>query len=177
MRRHGLYRSSVFTFELRDDPAQAVSPIPTGSFAALNTHDTPTFAGWWEGRDIEDRIGMGLLTTEEGQQERIQRERLRKALLRFLQERGILKGTTGRASALRACLSYLASSRPRAVVVTLEDLWGELHPQNVPGTTSGERPNWQRRMRFPVEEILTKAEVMRALELVEYHRTHSSCSN
>lgn len=171
MRRHGLYRSSILTFELREDPSQAVASIPTDSFAALNTHDTPTFGGWWEGRDIEDRIGMGLLTAEEAQRERTRRERLKEALQRFLRRRGVLKGTAGRVSALQACLSYLADSPSQAVVVTLEDLWGELHPQNVPGTTSGERPNWQRRMRFPVEEILTTADVMRALELVQRHRT------
>jgi 4-alpha-glucanotransferase len=36
--------------------------------------------------------------------------------------------------------------------VTLEDLWLEKLPQNVPGTVF-ERPNWQRRLTHRLEEL------------------------
>jgi len=37
--------------------------------------------------------------------------------------------------------------------VNLEDLWGETQPQNVPGTTH-ERPNWRRRARYAMEDMM-----------------------
>ena len=37
-------------------------------------------------------------------------------------------------SALKACLSFLADSQARIVLVNLEDLWLETQPQNVPST-------------------------------------------
>jgi len=36
--------------------------------------------------------------------------------------------------------------------VTLEDLWGEVDPQNVPGTGSA-RPNWVQRLPLDLEAL------------------------
>ena len=52
------------------------------------------------------------------------------------------------------------------MIATLEDLWGEDRPQNVPGTTE-EHPNWRRRMRHTVEELADLEDVARTLELVD----------
>jgi 4-alpha-glucanotransferase len=39
------------------------------------------------------------------------------------------------------------------VLVNLEDLWHETKPQNVPGT-SAERPNWRRRARYTIHQLM-----------------------
>jgi 4-alpha-glucanotransferase len=52
------------------------------------------------------------------------------------------------------------------VLVSLEDLWQETEPQNVPGTSS-ERPNWRRKARFSFEEFSTRADVVEPLKKVD----------
>jgi 4-alpha-glucanotransferase len=52
---------------------------------------------------------------------------------------------------LAASLAWLGVSASRLVVVNLEDVWGELHQQNVPGTSG--RPNFRRRAARTIEEL------------------------
>ena len=53
---------------------------------------------------------------------------------------------------MRAATLHLAASPAEVVLITLEDLWLEAKPQNVPGT-SGERPNWQRPMARTLQDL------------------------
>jgi 4-alpha-glucanotransferase len=62
-----------------------------------------------------------------------------------------------------ACLAHLAGTDVRAVLVNLEDLWGETQPQNVPGT-GDEEPNWRRRARLGLEGIVAGEETGPALD-------------
>jgi 4-alpha-glucanotransferase len=81
------------------------------------------------------------------------RERLKKALTRFLKAQGFLKSSKpGAQEVVRALLAWLKSSPSEIVLVNLEDLWLETRPQNVPGTWS-ERPNWRRKARLSLEQI------------------------
>lgn len=68
---------------------------------------------------------------------------------------------------VRECLELLARSPAQAVVVNLEDLWGEDRRQNIPGTTSDEHPNWRRRARLSLEELRSDRRVTRVLESVD----------
>lgn len=111
----------------------AARPVPPDAAACLNTHDMPPFAAFW--RDFPSRRGLRA----------------------FLRRRGARPGPV-----LRACLQWLAAGRGALVLVNLEDLWGETRPQNVPGT-GPERPNWRRRARLPLEQIVRDARVRRAL--------------
>lgn len=56
-------------------------------------------------------------------------------------------------SVFRACVDFLAAGRSRALLLNLEDLWGETEPQNLPGTSGRERPNWRRRAQYSLEEF------------------------
>src|SRR3546814_2944640 len=38
--------------------------FPARALAAFNTHDLPTFAGWWAGRDLEEMQAAGLTLGE-----------------------------------------------------------------------------------------------------------------
>jgi 4-alpha-glucanotransferase len=66
---------------------------------------------------------------------------------------------------LRAWLSYLARGSARLLLVNLEDLWLEPLPQNVPGTWQ-ERPNWQRKARFPLETLREMPSVIDTLKTI-----------
>jgi 4-alpha-glucanotransferase len=74
---------------------------------------------------------------------------------------------------LRALLRYLARSDAAVMLVNLEDLWGEAQPQNVPGTTPDERPNWSRKTRLPFETFASAREVVDALSAVARLRNGS----
>ncbi len=167
MAKHGLSRMSVVQFGLSPDPAHALTAVPPGSLGCLNTHDMPPFASFWEGRDIEDRLALGLLDEKGSREERSIRFQVKEALAAFLRRQGWLKRSgSGTEEVLAACLSFLAGSRAGVVIVNLEDLYLETNPQNVPGT-SKERPNWLRKARHGLEEIREMPQVIRILREVD----------
>ena len=167
MARHGLSRMSVVQFGLSPNPAHALQAVPAGALGCLNTHDMPPFASFWEGRDIDDRLALGLLDEKGSREERKMRSRVKGALAAFLRRRGWLTGSeSGVEEVLAACLSFLAGSRAGVVIVNLEDLYLETNPQNVPGT-SEERPNWLRKTRHGFEEIREMPQVIRILREVD----------
>lgn len=167
MARHGVGRMFVVQFGLEPDSAKALRPVPAGALACVNTHDMPTFASYWDGLDIEDRVALGLLDREAEGRERSRRRALKDALCAFLRAKGRLGGSAaGAGEALRACLAYLAASPAETVILNLEDLYLETEPQNVPGTWT-ERPNWMRKMRHPFEEVREMPRALEALREVD----------
>ena len=146
MARGGLARSWVLQLELAEpEPA----PIPAGSLVSANTHDLPLFAAWWAGDDVHLFREIGLLdaAAEARALERrsVERDRLRRRL--------DLGAAEGPATVLGAALEWLGASAAGAVMVAMEDLWLEPRPQNVPGTSSAERPNWRGRAARPLEAL------------------------
>ena len=170
MARHGLRRLHVGQFVMPAAVAEAPARAPAEAVASLNTHDTATFAGWWNGADIDDRRDLGLVSDERASDEHAARAEARAALLIYL-EAGDLAPVEGapEARALRGTLADLAAGPAEVVLVTLEDLWLEPSPQNVPGTSS-ERPNWRRPMAKTIEEIVADGEVVAALDDVAARR-------
>ena len=57
----GIRRSYVAQFAIRGADEPVLEPPPAGSVASFSTHDLPTFAGWWSGRDIDERLECGQL--------------------------------------------------------------------------------------------------------------------
>jgi 4-alpha-glucanotransferase len=173
MDRHGLYRSYVLQEELRTDPRAAARTPPPNAVASLNTHDMPTFASFWRGLDIEDRERRGWLDAGEAARERGRRATLHRALLAFLRAKGLLpaRARPDDEEVLRACLAYLAGSESAVVTVSVEDLWLETRPQNVPGTTKDQEPNWRRRARHGLEAFRRDPGVVGTLEMIDRIRT------
>lgn len=195
--RHGLARLHVAQFGIAPGDADALARVPRRSFACVNTHDTPTFAGFLTGKDIDERVGHGVLDAERAGPAR-RRRRAEVATLR-----GALAGLTdGGADVLRtpaptaagkgagdspaeaapsrpagdlellwACFDRLARSAASVVMVNLEDLWLETRPQNVPGTGPRERPNWRRRARYRLEAFKRLPEVTEALARLARRRS------
>jgi 4-alpha-glucanotransferase len=133
MEERGVRRSYVLQFSVSPDPQHAIEAPPRASLATANTHDTPLFAAFW--RHAEPA--------------------LQHAVVRYLQQRGRLPADEepDGETVLRACLADLASLDTETVLVTLEDLWGELEPQNVPGTSGEHAVNWRRRARHGLEQM------------------------
>lgn len=171
MALHGIRRLHVVQFGLHPDMEQ-LPEAPQGAVGSLNTHDLPTFAGFWQGIDIDDRLDLGLIDAEEARLLHKQRAQTRLKTVTLLVEAEKIP-TKQRADLLLdavsaevwcALLVHLAKGQAGMAVVNIEDAWGEEHPQNVPGTWR-ERPNWRQKAKHPMEEWESVPGIKRLLEL------------
>jgi 4-alpha-glucanotransferase len=160
MARHNVHGLYVTQYEVPLDPDAGVRDVPATSVASLNTHDMPPFAGFWQGLEIERWQALGLITGAEAKTRTEDRHAAKRSLARFLELQGYLKGDLGDVSLVyRACLSFLADSPARLLLVNMEDLWLETEQQNVPGVVEG-HPNWQRKARYDFDTFSRMAEVV-----------------
>ncbi|MYD88225.1 MAG: 4-alpha-glucanotransferase, partial [Acidobacteria bacterium] len=173
--RHGLAQLHVAQFGIAPGAADPLARVPRRAFACVNTHDTPTFAGFLAGRDIDERVERGILDAGRAAEEHLRRQdeilALRDALQRVVQPATDASVAPDAADLdlLRACLDRLARSEAGMVIVNLEDLWLEVNPQNVPGTGPRQHPNWRRRARYALERLMRIPEVKAVLGVL--HRS------
>jgi 4-alpha-glucanotransferase len=154
MARHDIRKMYVVQYEIMANPDNpSLRPPPAKSVASLNTHDMPPFRAFLEGKDIDDRLDLGLIDEKAARKEHKQRTLMRRKLGSF-----------------RAAIQFLANGMANIVLVNLEDLWGETLPQNVPATST-ERPNWRRRARPSLEQIRKMADVAEELSNVFAQRS------
>ncbi|MDI9446802.1 MAG: 4-alpha-glucanotransferase [Pirellulaceae bacterium] len=167
LQRHGIAPMYVLQYETNPDKGPALREVPAACVASVNTHDMPQFAAYWQGLDIEDRLGQGLLTAEAAAEERRRRAGLRRRITEFLRAQGLLASAEPTCpQVLEACECYLAASDAEILLVNLEDLWGETEPQNRPGTYR-EHPNWRRKARYPFDQFSAMPEVARVLGAID----------
>ncbi len=149
---------------------QAPGPL---TVAGLNTHDMPTFAGWWEGHDIVDAVDLDLIDPADAPARLAER----RAHVRAVAE--VLGHELGREVAvepqevLAAALEWLGGTPAQVVLATLEDLWLEERPQNVPGTHR-DRPNWRRRFTRSLDDAWSDPGVVEVLAALARARTDVS---
>ncbi|HEX9661060.1 MAG TPA: 4-alpha-glucanotransferase, partial [Candidatus Binatia bacterium] len=166
MERHGIRGMHVSQFGTRPDSHDALDKPLRRTIASLNTHDTPTFAGFWSGADIADRVALGLINESDSRSEHDYRAAQRDALVSYLRAGKWLDNSEATpAAVLRAWLCVLAESEADFLLVNLEDFWLEPAPQNVPGTWE-ERPNWKRKARFSLEQIRKTRAVRETLQTI-----------
>lgn len=168
MKKHGLRRMYVVQYEAKTKGEEPAGRPPAASVASINTHDMPTFAGFWEARDIDERVEEGLLGQRDRGEERGKRQQIREALTRFLKAQGLLQNGAGTVRAtLEALLRFLAASSAEIVLVNLEDLWLESEPQNRPGLP--ER-SWRQKFMLTLEQAQRDPHVTSVLEAVSEAR-------
>jgi 4-alpha-glucanotransferase len=120
--------------------------------AMTSTHDLPTVAGWWSGRDIDWNRKLGRSDPDESEaQERARREKERRLFVRACRRGGI-----DTAEPVGAALEYVASANSDLALFPAEDLLGVEEQPNLPGTID-EHPNWRRRLPVAAEEIFDTA--------------------
>ncbi|HEX8153621.1 MAG TPA: 4-alpha-glucanotransferase, partial [Thermoanaerobaculia bacterium] len=167
MDKHALRRMYVVQYEAKPEPPALPEP-PRQSVASVNTHDMPTFAAFWDGLDVDDRVEQGLLDERGAAEERERRGAMREAMVAELKARGLLHGEGGDTVAvLEAVLANLSSSAAEIVLVNVEDLWLEREPQNVPGVPGR---SWRRKFRHGLEEVREEQNVTRILRTVNDKR-------
>ncbi len=162
--RHALGDANVLSYRLlwfeREHDGAFLPPhrYPAQAVVAASTHDLPTIAGWWEGRDIEAREARHLFAQPDAaRREREQRAHDRRRLLEALAQADLAPpgGQHGAEPPMsqdlaRRMQQFLARTPARIMVVQLEDVIGALDQRNLPGTTDA-YPNWRLKLALPLE--------------------------
>jgi 4-alpha-glucanotransferase len=147
------------------------------AIATTTTHDTPTLAGWWAGRDIEWRSRLALRDAGSSEQaEQQQRSHERTALWNAMLHAGCADGEMPSPAAERAPLdeavSFLGKGLGPLAVLPLEDALGLVEQPNLPGTVDT-HPNWRRRMPHAVDCLLDDPDASKRLALLNDARSQS----
>ncbi len=170
VKKHGMARMYVLQYELaKTRYGGSPPPVPRSTIASLNTHDMPTFAAFWQGLDIKERVKFAISSQADAAREMRSRQLVQRRLISFLRNRGWL-GETGDdvASVMKACLLFLANNPEDVLLVNLEDLWLETEPQNIP--SAGDYPSWQRRLRYSLEDIIRNPDAIAVLSAINRER-------
>ena len=130
-------------FERREDGGTKLpDEYPELAAVSITTHDLPTVAGFFQGKDIEARRAAGLVNDEEYAH---QWESRRSEIAR-------LEAGMAEAGFPFDALGFMLSTPSRIGIINQEDLTGETDQQNLPATT-WEHPNWSRKMMLMVDEL------------------------
>jgi len=161
--RFGILSYRLFYFERRED-GTLIPPgeYPRQALVSSTTHDLPTLAGFWCGRDIDARERAGLLP-DDGAAGRMREGRLRdkQFMLDALHEQALLPPGYPRQAELlpeltgelhNAITGFLALTPSMLLTLNQEDLTKEIDQQNLPATTH-QYPNWRRKMKYSVEQL------------------------
>ncbi len=161
----GLYHYKVLIFEKTEGRFRRPTELAKRALATITTHDLPTLASYWSGRDIEMRTRLNLFPSDEIRAQIIrERDYDRAALLAALREQGLAPARPAlphepfSADLAQALHLYLARATPLLVSLQIEDLLGVLDPVNVPGTDR-EYPNWQRKLPVDVEAMALNGDI------------------
>lgn len=140
-----------------EDPPEA---WPATTLASITTHDLPTAAGLWSGRDAADRAAAGSAPDPDG--DHLLRSRLA-ALAGVADQRSRAPGAPGvpgvpaeappsTRDVVLGAHAALARSGSDLAVATLEDAVGVESRPNLPGTLD-EHPNWRRALPVSLEGL------------------------
>jgi 4-alpha-glucanotransferase len=161
--RFGILSYRLFYFEKTNQGEfRAPQEYPRRALVSASTHDLPTLAGFWAARDVHVRRAAGLLNDDSSFTDLLkQREQEKQRILDLLRGLGLLPqwfspqaadvlDFTGELHS--AIVAFLTSTPSMLFALTQEDLLKDTEQQNLPGTT-WQYPNWQRKMRFTIEQL------------------------
>jgi 4-alpha-glucanotransferase len=150
--RHRIW--GMFLAQVSASECSGLEAATEEDVAFIGTHDTPTFAGWLAGVDIEERVRCHLL--DEAEVSDVWKERAN-ATNRLARR---LKGSVDDPrDLLEKLLEWLGGSDSFLVIPWLEDLWLEEQGVNLPGTRSSDRANWSRPMSRLLDDALADPSV------------------
>lgn len=142
--------------------------------AMTGTHDLPTVAGWWRGRDIDWTWALGRGSSAAGEADaRANRADEREALWQSFTDAGVAGAQQPEIEAtdevVDAALAYVGTAPCALALVPMEDVVGLIEQPNLPGTID-EHPNWRRRLPDPTEALLARDRVAGRLAILDTER-------
>jgi 4-alpha-glucanotransferase len=142
--RAQLAERRVLSYRLLWFEPERPAQYPSQSLAAVTTHDLPTVAGLFSGRDLQVQRAIGMEPNEPATRQLIKR------VARWSD----LADNPSPEAAVHATHRLLAESPSMLVTATLEDALAVEERPNYPGTTT-ERPNWSVALPVSLEEMET----------------------
>jgi 4-alpha-glucanotransferase len=162
LERYGVLSYRLFYFEKHKDGSfRRPKEYPRQALVSSTTHDLPTLAGFWSGRDIEARWQAGVLPEEAVAAAYEDRRKDKQRMLEVLFSLNLLPDAHEHDAAKvneltgelhHAILGFLAQTPSMLMVLNQEDITKEPDQQNLPGTTD-QHPNWSRKARYSLEEL------------------------
>jgi len=148
----GILGYRLLIFEREGNQFRAPEDYPMLAAASVTTHDLPTLTGFLTGADIEARRAAGLLP-DVASYERQWAER-REALEQLYTALNLGDSAlpVDPDDLVKRVFRFLSSSKSAVFILNQEEITGEEHQQNLPGSTA-EYPNWRRKMSVPIERL------------------------
>lgn len=176
LERYGILSYRLLYFEKNEGNFRHPHEYPVQALVSSTTHDLPTLAGFWTNRDIESRRAAGLIDEHGYQLQLASRILEKQKMLDAFHQLGLLPSDYPRDAALlpeftgelhNAAVGFLASTPSVMLLLNQEDLTKETEQQNLPGST-GEYPNWRRKMRYTIEQLATNKDVAGFSEMFQH---------
>ena len=160
---YGIKGMQVLWFERRGRRFLPPGKWRKSAVGMTTTHDLPTVAGWWLGKDIAWRRRLKLFAKRDGAakataERKRDRAQLWDAFVRAGVAKGRAPGSHDVAKVLAGAIDYLGSTACELVVLPLEDALGRKEQPNLPGTIT-EHPNWRRRILVEAGAICRQKQV------------------
>jgi 4-alpha-glucanotransferase len=137
--------------------------------AMTSTHDLPTVAGWWQGRDLEWRTRLGTIIEDEDTIRHHDRAALWDAFRASGSASGEMPGPHDGAAAADAAAAHIGRAACTLAVLPIEDALALTEQPNLPGTID-EHPNWRRRLAAPADALLRRPDVASRLAALHQAR-------
>jgi (1->4)-alpha-D-glucan 1-alpha-D-glucosylmutase len=158
----GVLSYRVLLFEQESGAFKPPATYPARAIVTVSTHDLPTLAGWWSGRDLALRAELGLFPNEALHEQQLVDRALDRArlLLAVDHERLLPLGVSADPSLLPsmtaevACAvqAFLARTPAELLAVQLEDALGVGDQVNLPASADM-HPNWRRKLPRATERF------------------------
>ena len=180
MTERGLLGMRVLWFERTHSGGfKAPARWPIAAAAMTSTHDLPTVAGWWQGRDIEWTWNIGRTSAFASEDDEYAARKKDRARFWQAHRRAARSGAVGArqcgrpvssqpkpdepTAAVDAAVEFVASTPSEITIIPVEDLLALPEQPNLPGTID-EHPNWRRRLPARVENMFETPEVATRIE-------------
>jgi 4-alpha-glucanotransferase len=139
------------------------------ALALSTTHDLPTIAGWWNGRDIDWRSTISGDPEPEGERHRraADRTHLWRLLLCESLAHGDQPPDDQPQAVIDGALGLMGATPCELAIAQIEDALGTVEQPNLPGTID-EHPNWRRRL--PPGDLSEHPEAQRRLAKMDKAR-------
>ncbi|MFC3126252.1 4-alpha-glucanotransferase [Pseudoroseomonas globiformis] len=149
LQQHGIAGMRVMWFEQSGRGFKDPLRWTREAVSMTSTHDLPTVAGWWAGRDIEWREKLGGGPANQRDARAGERARLWASLRQSGVARGPAPPPEQGARVADAAAAQIGRARCNLALLPLEDAVAAVEQPNLPGTVD-EHPNWRRRIDPPV---------------------------
>jgi 4-alpha-glucanotransferase len=168
LEQRGISGLRVMWFEKNGARFSAPSGWSDSAVAMTSTHDLPTVAGWWEGRDIQWRDRLGMAGDDAPT-----RDAEKQALWAAFQDSGAadhgVPPPDDTAVVVDAACKHLAMAACPLALIPVEDLLALKEQPNLPGTID-QHPNWRRRLPDTSSEIFERPDVLSRISAINAAR-------